>query len=283
MSRENLLVPEGTRRILRHQFKNLELEEIVLPEGLERIGAHCFRNSKLRRLVLPSTVTHIDFGAFSACDNLEEVILPEGVRKIGPLAFSECENLKIVRNMPKSGIVKRGVKAKFKQNKDILEKLLGTGNELLAECSPYDKKWGIGIDIDDPDRLVMQKWKGQNFLGRILMEVREELREEVLLSSDSQLKHIEAKSLEPIVEWNMTAGELQRISQYHNAIQAFCDTLQDQYIRDSFLYGYSLQDWDIAMKVNMGGGLTIIGFYEMKQEVYDIARRLTLHKQKTDA
>ena len=36
-------------------------------------------------------------------------------------------------------IVKRGVKAKFKQNKDILEKLLGTGNELLAECSPHDK------------------------------------------------------------------------------------------------------------------------------------------------
>ena len=180
-------------------------------------------------------------------------------------------------------IVKRGVKAKFKQNKDILEKLLGTGNELLAECSPHDKKWGIGIDIDDPDRLVMHKWKGQNLLGRILMEVREELREEILLSPDGQLKHIEARSLEPITEWDMTAGELQRIPQYHNAIQAFSDTLQDQYIRDSFLYGFSLQDWDIAMKVNMGGGLTIIGFYEMKQEVYDIAHRLTLLKQNTDA
>lgn len=107
MSRENLLVPEGTRRILRHQFKNLELEEIVLPEGLERIGAHCFRNSKLRRLVLPSTVTHIDFGAFSACDSLEEVVLPEGIRKIGPLAFSECKNLRMVRNLPEHGIGER--------------------------------------------------------------------------------------------------------------------------------------------------------------------------------
>ena len=26
--------------------------------------------------------------------------------------------------------------------------MLGTGNALLAECSPYDKKWGIGIDIN---------------------------------------------------------------------------------------------------------------------------------------
>ncbi len=91
-----LLVPEGTKRIVRHQFKNLELEEIVLPEGLEWIGAHCFRLSKLRRLVLPSSVKRIDFGAFSACDWLEEVILPEGIQEIGRYAFSECENLKRV-------------------------------------------------------------------------------------------------------------------------------------------------------------------------------------------
>ena len=89
-----LLVPEGTKRIVRHQFKNLELEEIVLPEGMEWIGAHCFRLSKLRRLVLPSTVRKIDFGAFSACDWLEEVVMPEGIQDIGRYAFSECENLK---------------------------------------------------------------------------------------------------------------------------------------------------------------------------------------------
>ncbi len=103
-------------------------------------------------------------------------------------------------------IVKRGVKAKFAQNEDILKVLLKTGNELLAECSPYDKKWGIGIDIDDTDRLIVSNWKGQNLLGRILMEVREELREELLLSPDGKLKHIEARPMEPITEWNMLAG-----------------------------------------------------------------------------
>lgn len=71
------IVPDGTKQLPRHQFKNLELEEIALPEGLERIGAHCFRNSKLRRVVIPSSVTRIEFGAFSACDYLEEVVLPE--------------------------------------------------------------------------------------------------------------------------------------------------------------------------------------------------------------
>ena len=98
------IVPEGTKRIPRHQFKNLEMEEIILPEGLEWIGAHCFRNSRLRRIVIPSTVTRIDFGAFSACDNLEEVVLPEGIRYIDRRAFSECESLKTVYNLPESGV-----------------------------------------------------------------------------------------------------------------------------------------------------------------------------------
>lgn len=48
MTYGNYLIPDGTQRIVRHQFKNLELEDIVLPEGLEWIGAHCFRLSKLR-------------------------------------------------------------------------------------------------------------------------------------------------------------------------------------------------------------------------------------------
>ena len=51
--------------------------------------------------------------------------------------------------------------------------LLGTGDAILAECSPTDKKWGIGIDIKDPARMDTSKWEGKNMLGRILMEVRD--------------------------------------------------------------------------------------------------------------
>lgn len=171
-------------------------------------------------------------------------------------------------------IVKRGVKAKFVQNPDILQKLLDTGNALLAECSPFDKKWGIGIDINDPDRLVIAKWKGKNLLGRILMEIREELRQEIQSAPEGKLRYIEARGLEPIHEWNMTAGELKRIPQFYNAIHAYSDTLKTYHEKDVFYNGYSLYDWEIAMRTNMGGGLPAIGFYEMKQDVYDTVRRL---------
>ena len=177
-------------------------------------------------------------------------------------------------------IVKRGVKAKFVQNDDIQETLLKTDSALLAECSPYDRKWGIGIDIKDPDRLDISKWKGKNLLGRILMEVREELRQEIQASSDGRLKYVEANDLEPIKEWNMKAGELKRIPQFYNAIHAYSDTLRSHHERDAFYYGHSLHDWEIAMRKNMSAGLPAIGFYEMKQDVYDTARRLQMQDDK---
>lgn len=141
MKQKSLLVPEGTKRIIRHQFKNLELEEIVLPESLEWIGAHCFRNSKIRRLVLPSSVVRIDFGAFSACDNLEEVVLPKGIQKIGPLAFSECENLKNVRNLPTHNFGRRAF-YEYRLSQHCCPycgALLGDTGQCSAQCdNPYN-------------------------------------------------------------------------------------------------------------------------------------------------
>lgn len=173
-------------------------------------------------------------------------------------------------------IVRRGVKAKFVQNSDILDTLLGTGAALLAECSPSDTKWGIGIDISDPYRFEIAKWKGKNLLGRILMEVRDEIRREMKLSKDGAVRYTDARHMDPIPEWNMTAGELKRIPQYHDTIHAYGDTLKPDRIRDIFYNDYSLCEWEIAMTTNMGGGLPAIGFYEMKQDVYDTARRLKM-------
>ena len=45
----------------------------------------------------------------------------------------------------------------------------------MAECAVRDTIWGIGLSMKDPDRLDIDKWKGQNLLGYALMMVRERL------------------------------------------------------------------------------------------------------------
>ena len=64
---------------------------------------------------------------------------------------------------------------KFSQNEDLKAKLKATDNSILAECAVKDRIWGIGLSMNNPDRLQIDKWKGQNLLGYALMMVRERL------------------------------------------------------------------------------------------------------------
>lgn len=73
-------------------------------------------------------------------------------------------------------IVVRGNRAKFTQNPEMRAALLATGDKLMAEASPLDKIWGIGLRADDPRAHDRATWLGQNLLGEALMRVRNELR-----------------------------------------------------------------------------------------------------------
>lgn len=72
-------------------------------------------------------------------------------------------------------IVTAGNRAKFTQNPDLLAQLLATAGTTLVEASPYDKIWGIGLDAKDPRASDPAQWKGQNLLGKLLTELRDEL------------------------------------------------------------------------------------------------------------
>jgi len=74
-------------------------------------------------------------------------------------------------------IVLKGNLAKYRQSKAHYDALLFTGKRMLVEASPYDKIWGIGMDIDHPDILDENKWLGTNLLGKVLMDVRKILIE----------------------------------------------------------------------------------------------------------
>ncbi|MNS42021.1 Swarming motility protein YbiA [compost metagenome] len=65
--------------------------------------------------------------------------------------------------------------AKFTQNPELLKKLLATEGTTLAEASPYDRIWGIGLASTNPRALDRNKWLGTNWLGEILTQLREDL------------------------------------------------------------------------------------------------------------
>jgi hypothetical protein len=70
-------------------------------------------------------------------------------------------------------IVYQGNYYKFTQNQNLLDILLSTEGTILVEASPIDKIWGIGLAEDNKDALDLDKWKGQNLLGFILTNLRD--------------------------------------------------------------------------------------------------------------
>ena len=95
-------------------------------------------------------------------DQVQQAYTPKQAKSLGrrrdfPLR-DDWENVK-------DDIMYQGVLVKFQTHDDLRERLLLTGDAQLVESAPSDYYWGSGAD-----------GSGLNKLGKILMQVRDELR-----------------------------------------------------------------------------------------------------------
>lgn len=70
-------------------------------------------------------------------------------------------------NRVREEVMMTGLRAKFTQHVELNRLLLSTDGATLIEASPYDSYWGIG-----------RYNTGRNRLGVLLMQLRDELKEE---------------------------------------------------------------------------------------------------------
>ena len=82
-----------------------------------------------------------------------------------------------VRDREKRNAVLSGNYAKFTQNPVMKHHLLSTGSKRLAETSPLDLVWGIGLRAEDPRAKDPRLWIRKQMLGEALSAVREEIRD----------------------------------------------------------------------------------------------------------
>lgn len=98
----------------------------------------------------------------SLCTQIRQSSTPEAAAALGR---STPTPLRPNWDQIKTQIMYDAVKEKFSRHSDIRAILLSTGDELIVEDSPTDAYWGCGPDGN-----------GQNQLGKILMQVRQELQ-----------------------------------------------------------------------------------------------------------
>lgn len=111
-------------------------------------------------------------------DIAEQILSTSNVGKIKALGRSVVNYDDTIWNGVRQIIVYEGLLEKFRQNEELKNKLIATGDDILAECAVQDKIWGNGLSMKDENRFDMEQWNGQNLLGFSLMRVRAVLEKE---------------------------------------------------------------------------------------------------------
>jgi len=114
------------------------------------------------------------FGDGAIADKILKTPSPKAVKALGRKVK---DFVKEDWDKTKDGVMRTAVKAKFIQHPDLKTKLMETGARPIGEASARDKYWGIGTSADTSKAKDPTKWPGKNVLGKMLIELRTELKE----------------------------------------------------------------------------------------------------------
>ena len=92
-SLKNIRIPKNLKELPPSGFKESGLETIEIDSELTYIPDFCFSNSKLKEITIHDSVEHIDWQAFSGCEELTSVVFGKGLKKLGYQVFSYCTKL----------------------------------------------------------------------------------------------------------------------------------------------------------------------------------------------
>ncbi len=73
--------------------------------------------------------------------------------------------------------MKEVVKKKFQQNPNLISYLSSLPDLPIVECNKYDSFWGVGCSLPEAERTFPKVTESNNHLGKILFDVRSELKE----------------------------------------------------------------------------------------------------------
>lgn len=108
---------------------------------------------------------------------VKEGVIPKSAKDLGRQVKNfDGEQWEILRG----DAMYKAIKAKFLSDEKLKEKLLNTYPKILVEGTPMDPVWGVMVHWKDDKILDEKNWRGQNLLGKVLMKVRQDLKNEIV-------------------------------------------------------------------------------------------------------
>lgn len=136
-------------------------------DASEPLGTFSKHSFDLDDTQWPSVEHYFQAMKFEDADYREKIRQAPHPKKARKLGRSRFKNIRKDWAKVKTVVMTRGVYIKCRSYPEIAQQLLDTEDRKLIENSQYDYYWGCGRDR-----------RGDNTYGKVLMNVREKLREE---------------------------------------------------------------------------------------------------------
>lgn len=131
-------------------FSNFSRHHLFLKDKMWKTSEHYFQAQK-----------------FAGTSHEEELRVAHSPMEVAKMGRDRKRPLRKDWEEVKDDIMREALRAKFTQNKDLKKILLESGDAELVEHTANDSYWGDGGN-----------GSGKNMLGKLLMELREELKNE---------------------------------------------------------------------------------------------------------
>ncbi|KAG2389007.1 hypothetical protein C9374_014407 [Naegleria lovaniensis] len=133
------------------------------------LNGHRFENTEVGMMYEKAML----FNDHEIASQILETSSPSTAKNLGRLVSNFDEQ---IWQQHREELVYKHLMAKFTQNEHLKKALLETGDKTLAEASPSDCIWGIGLKEEDAIETHPNNWRGLNLLGKLLTRVKEELK-----------------------------------------------------------------------------------------------------------
>jgi ribA/ribD-fused uncharacterized protein len=114
---------------------------------------------------------------FENADLYNKIIKTKTAKAVKALGKKVTNFKTEVWDSKKDEIMRKAVRAKFVQHPELRKQLMQTGDQKIGFADARDTYWAIGTSTESTKSLKPSKWRGQNRLGKLLMELRQEFQE----------------------------------------------------------------------------------------------------------
>lgn len=144
-------------------------------------------------------------------DDIAEKVFHARTPKEAKQLASEVKLGSNVWGTKRDDVMRNVIRAKAASNKEFRDELLNSGDKLLVESSPSDTYWASGLDHRTTLTTDPSYYPGQNTLGKILTEVRSELRGQTPGAGSSRADNVTpttetSSSDQPATDPELTSG-----------------------------------------------------------------------------